>query len=112
MLFRLTFAGKERNLAKQLQRAGKVSKAISNQPVLLPGLEIYLDAFFELNNERSQNGFIPTLKILEYSRIYGLADDTRDEMVTLIRQMDVAFVNHKNESSRISDAVPAKRQRD
>jgi hypothetical protein len=95
LLYTLSLGGVERNISKQLRQAGAVSKAISNRPVLLPGLQIISEAFWDLHPERDGSKLIPTVSVLQYAREYGLSDETRDEMVTLIRRMDLAYIKHK-----------------
>lgn len=90
-----------------MRQAGQVSKAISNRPELLPGLEIYLDAFYELHSDREDGKLISTFKVLEYARAYEFSSDTRDEMVTLIREMDIAFIAHKRTEAETINADAA-----
>lgn len=86
----------EQNIMKQAQRAGApIPDRIANAPVLQIGLELYLNAFFELDSER-QVGFsilpIPWRSIVNYAQVYGLDDEQQEDLIFLVRKMDNAHI--------------------
>jgi len=87
----------EQNIAVQAQRAGApLPDRIANAPELQKGLELYLNAFFELDSER-QVGFsvlpIPWRSIVNYAQVYGFDDEQREDLIFLVRKMDNAHID-------------------
>lgn len=87
----------EQSIAKQAIRAGQpIPERIAQAPKLRFGLLFYLQAFFDLDAERSQGmgiGRIPWSAILSYANYYCLNDESTDDLVYLLRSMDVAHLN-------------------
>lgn len=81
-------------MVKQAMRNGQpIPNRIANAPELQPGLEIYLQAFIELDSERSHvNGVvaIPTLKIIEYAKAFDFNQEQKEDLLYLIRAVDSA----------------------
>lgn len=83
---------------------------IANAPELKKGLGLYLQAFFDLDTERSHaHGItmIPWSRIKEYAEFNNFSDEQADDLFYLIRQMDVAHTNnlrkqHASKSERLS----------
>jgi hypothetical protein len=80
-------------LAAQMERDGvKLPENVANQPVLQSNLIGYLDAFYELDTERS-HGFalvrIPWSRIVAFGTHYGF---DVEELVFFIRKMDDAHL--------------------
>jgi hypothetical protein len=72
-----------------------IPEAIANAPELMMGLELYLDAFFDLNSER-QIGFggagpIPITKVLEYCRLCEFSEDQKEDLLFYLPLMDEAW---------------------
>lgn len=88
--------GVEQNLARQAMRARQpLPTRIANAPRLHIGLELYLEAFFELDSERQQ-GFGPSRIAASAIRSYAAVNDF-DEVQTAtlhycIGQMDAAHL--------------------
>jgi hypothetical protein len=82
-------------IAAQMERDGvELPKQISNQPVLTNDLLVYLDAFYELDTERSHGMSlvrIPWSSIVNYGDRYGF-DIT--ELVFFVRKMDDAHLDN------------------
>jgi hypothetical protein len=82
----------EESVAKQaIQNGMPIPDRIQNAPGLLPGLDIFLGAFFELDSERTHsNGvtMIPASKIHDWADRYRLSDEMREDMIHHIRWMD------------------------
>jgi len=78
---------------------------IKNEPELLPGLEIYLKAFWDLSTCRQMGmglGPIPWLSIQEYVTILGGDEDFQEDFCHYIRRMDgeyLAWCSDKNKAT-------------
>lgn len=72
--------------------------AIQNAPVLLPGLAFYYKAFADLSSCRnmgmSGGGPIPYTAISEYAERNHMDDEDFHTLLTFIRTMDVAYLEH------------------
>lgn len=84
-------------IIQQCVREGsELPKAIKNAPVLLPGLQIYLMAFFRLDTNRSSSfggvGSIPWMAIMDYCDRVGITDEEqREDMEHHIYALDSAY---------------------
>lgn len=82
-------------LAAQMERDGvKLPQSVAIQPLLRSNLICYIDAFYELDTERSHGMAlvrIPWSRIVSYGEYYGF--DT-DELVFFIRRMDDAHLDN------------------
>lgn len=57
--------------------SGKSVKTLENRPILQPGLEVYLDAFTTLRNDRQIGfdvGFIPWNSVVTWCQFHGYTD--------------------------------------
>jgi hypothetical protein len=64
---------------------------MENAPELLPGLELYYDAFYALDSDRPvgmTEGRIPRRSIRDYALDYGFSDEQREFLYYAIREMD------------------------
>lgn len=88
----------EKDIAKQAIRSGQpLPERIANAPSLRFGLNFYLQAFFDLDSERSQGlglGRIPWLAIQEYARFYECDEEQTDCLIYFIRAMDSAHLKN------------------
>lgn len=98
MLYVLELGSTERDIAKQALRSGmQIPDRIKNAPVLRFGLQFYLQAFFDLDSERSQGfglGRIPWLAIKSYAVFYELDEEQSDCLIYFIRAMDSAHLKN------------------
>lgn len=82
----------EQNIAKQAMRANEpLPDRIANAPELAFGLNFYLDAFFDLDAERTHALAptpIPRSSIVAYAKEYELDEDEKEDLIYLIRRMD------------------------
>lgn len=82
----------ERNIARQAIRAGEpIPERIQNAPVLTEGLQLYLDAFFDLDSERSHAvGItpIPWTSIRSYAEAYDFDEDQTEDCFFFVKRMD------------------------
>lgn len=55
------------------------------------GLQLYMDAFFELCGDRGSNNRLQWLSMHAYARALGLSRDEERDMIYLLRQLDMAY---------------------
>lgn len=100
MLLHLVATARLEDLAKQVYRSeGKLPEQLENAPELLPGLYLYLQAFFNLHYERPSGEIlmpIPWSKIKAYGEWLDLDDVQMDRLHVCIRTMDDKFLEVKN----------------
>lgn len=82
----------EQTIAKQAIRAGqKIPARIANAPELNTGLELFINAFFDLDSERS-HAFsispIPWSKIKEYADAFEIEGEMREDLFYFVKSMD------------------------
>lgn len=77
----------------QCQREGlPLPQKIANAPGLHMGLELYYDAFWELNTCRRVA--IPWSEIVRYANEYDLNEEQRIWLSYLVRELDQAYLKH------------------
>jgi hypothetical protein len=94
----------ERDIAKQIVRTGgTLPQRIQNAPTLRKGLELYFNAFFELDSER-QNGMsigrIPFTSMLRYASFYGFDFEQTELLLFYVQQMDNAHIQRLTEKNK------------
>jgi hypothetical protein len=81
-----------------------VPQVLTEQPVLPIGLVMYLEAFYELDSERSHSmgslARIPWSKIIKYGEHYGY---NTEELLFFIRKLDDAHLEQLASSRGGSD---------
>lgn len=91
-------------MVKQAVRSGQpIPDRIQNAPILRFGLNLYLQAFFDLDSERSQGfglGRIPWLAIKQYAMYYELDIEQTDCLIHFIRAMDAAHLKRVEANSK------------
>lgn len=68
---------------------------IANAPELTLGLELYLEGFLDLSSCRSVGmslGPIPWTAMDRYCEVEGIADETRDDFIYLVKGLDVYYL--------------------
>lgn len=97
MIYLLDLSKSERNIVKQsLMARVPIPERIANSPKLAPGLELYLQAFFDLNSERSHGmGLtqIPWSCIKNYAEFYDFSERQTESLFYHVRVMDEANLN-------------------
>lgn len=92
MFYVLELGEIEQNLVKQAIREGQpIPERIANRPTIEPGSELYLQAFFDLDSERSHQynyTSIPFLAIVNYASYLGVDAETADDLVYYVREID------------------------
>ena len=94
----------EKTLLKQAKRFNEpIPDRIKNKPRLGLGLDIYLDAFFDLENDR--NWILGTTAhplpiawgtLIQYAEMYELTGIMREELIYFVRALDNAYIAHLN----------------
>lgn len=87
----------ERQIARQAMQAGEaIPDGILNAPELILGLEMYLQAFFDLDSTRSageQLAPISWLSIKEYARTFDFDEEQTESLFVHVRAMDVSHLD-------------------
>lgn len=99
----------EQTIIKQALRAGQpIPERIANAPELKPGMNLYLEAFLDLDSERG-HAFgperIPLGKIFEYAIAYEFDEEQTEDLVYLVREMDKAHVSNLNRKEKSKQAI-------
>jgi hypothetical protein len=80
-----------------MRLAGEALPAhIAEPPELIAGLDLFLDAFFELDTERNHSfDFmrIPWSSVIAYCNEYAIENEQRDDMIYFILRIDEAHIN-------------------
>jgi len=105
LLYRLDYDHEtEQNILKQAKRFNKpIPERMQNKSDLFIGLELYYNAFFELDTERNHTmGLvkIPRSKIVEYAKEYDFTYEQKEDLIFYITRMDKAHMK------RLSDKLP------
>jgi hypothetical protein len=91
----------ERNVAKQAYRQGQpLPDRIANAPELQFGLQLYLNAFFELDSERSHAMGLTRISwssIKDYAIAYEFDEEQTEDLFFIIKRMDSANLERLNE---------------
>lgn len=91
-MYLLDMAPIEQSIAKQAMRAGQpLPDRIANAPELNQGLQLYIQAFFDLDSERSHAWAptaIPWTSMAAYAKAYELDEEQTEDMFYFVKQMD------------------------
>jgi hypothetical protein len=98
LLYTLEQGSTEEAIIKQAQDAGMpLPKAILNKPELLPGLDLFLDAFMALSSCRylgMGEGPIPWTAIDRYCTVNEIEGSLREELFHHVRSLDGVYLKH------------------
>lgn len=82
----------EQSLAKQAIRAGQpIPDRIANAPELILGLDLFINAFLDLDSERNSGfalGPIPWTKIKEYAQTYDFDLELTEDLIYYVKALD------------------------
>lgn len=86
----------EENVLRQARLAGDpVPDRIANRPQLLPGLDFFLFAFYDLSTER-QAGMgvmpIPWSAMHGYALAHDMSGEDYEDLLYLVRALDTAYL--------------------
>jgi hypothetical protein len=100
----LDFGPVEQNIALQAYRANEpLPDRIANAPELQEGLALYLQAFFDLDSERSSGlslGRIGWLSIRQYALTQKFDEVQTQDLHYFISNMDVAYLERAKEKEK------------
>lgn len=86
-----------------VRRRQPLPDAVQNAPSLLPGLELYLEAYMDLATCRS-TAFaverVPWTAIDQYARRNGIDGEAFDYFLALMREMDQEYIDWMNDKSK------------
>lgn len=106
LLYQLEQGPVQQSVSKTAMRLrGKVPEKFVNGPELLWGLELYFNAFFDLDTERSHsNGwtYIPYSAVAAYAVLWAFDEDQTERLFTHIKAMDSAHIE-RLEANRKKD---------
>lgn len=102
----------EQTIAKQAVRAGQpIPPRIANAPELHVGLELFINAFFDLDSER-QAGFsigpIPWSKVKEYCVAYCFDEDLTEDVFYFVKALDNAHMKRLEAEHKAKSAAKVK----
>ena len=82
----------EQSIAKQAIRSGQaIPDRIANAPELEMGLQLYLQAFFDLDSERTHGmslSPIPWTSIAAYARAFEFDEEQTEDLFYFVRKLD------------------------
>lgn len=91
-MYVLTYGSSEKTILNQARIGGQpIPDFIKNKPELYSGLEVYLQAYFDLDSERTHAygpAGIPTTSMLLYASAFNFDEEQTDDLVYFIRTMD------------------------
>ncbi len=76
--------------------------SIANKPDIIAGLEMYWQAFTDLNTSRElgmAEGPIPWTAIDQWATRHRIVGEDFDRLVIILRGMDAAYLKHRSKSS-------------
>jgi DNA-binding transcriptional regulator YhcF (GntR family) len=105
LAYLLELAPIEQSIAKQAIRSGQeLPERIANASELKIGLNLYLQAFFELDSERSHAmaaTSIPWSSIAAYSKYFDFDEEQSEDLFLFIRKMDAYHLNKISEKMKV-----------
>lgn len=93
----------ESAITKQIKRfGGKAPDRLVSRPTIPVGLAFFVDAFWDLDTERSLVDLepIPWSKIVQYGAYYRLGAEMADDLLYLIRRADNAYLRRMAEKRK------------
>lgn len=100
-------SGKEQNLVKQAKRMGQpIPERIKNKPVLKTGLVLYYDAYFDLDNDRTESHRIPWTVLTQYVDRYKFSETQEECLIYFARSLDDCYVKWLNKKRGNKDGQP------
>lgn len=111
MAYLLELGPIEQNIAKQAMRSGQpIPDRIANAPELEVGLQLYIQAFFDLDSERS-HGMAPTpipwTSIAQYARAFEFDEEQTEDLFFHVRRLDAEHL--KRISAKMESRTKAKK---
>lgn len=102
----------EQAIAKQAFRAGQpLPERIANAPELRMGLQLYIQAFFDLDSERSHTmGLvaIPWSSINAYAKAFEFDEEQTECLFFFIRRLDASHLKRLEAKGKTNGKKPAR----
>ena len=102
----------EQAIAKQAIRAGQpIPERIANAPELRLGLQLFIQAFFDLDSERSHSmGLvaIPWTSINDYAKAYNFDEEQTEDLFFFIRKLDTSHLKRLESKNKANDKKPSR----
>ncbi len=98
--YQLKFGKTEKAILMQARQQGQDPlESIKNAPILLPGLEMYLQAYKTLMSCRGGmgDGEIPWTAVMEYGDRYTMNQDETDRLWEVVTRMDSVYLKWRAE---------------
>jgi hypothetical protein len=90
----------EQSIAKRAYQNGEpMPERIANAPELKLGLQLYLNAFLDLDSER-ELGPIPWSSISNYARTFGFDEEQTADLFYFVRKTDNAVTRKRSEKQK------------
>lgn len=100
----------EQTLARQAYSMRQpMPERIQNAPELNAGLELFLEAFFELDTERTE-GAIPWSSVVRYAEVYQFEEVQFGDLLHHLRTLDPVLMKYRSKKAeeRIKRNAPKK----
>lgn len=114
LLYNLAFGQHERAIARQSAQAREpLPERIANAPQLFEGLELYHNAFFDLDTTRNHsNGFtrISILDTKDYAEAWEFDEEQTAMLLYLVPRMDTELITYLK-SKRVTTSANAEPSR-
>lgn len=106
----LTHGSSEDTIIRQARMARQpIPDFIRNKPELDPGLDVYLQAYFDLDGERT-HAFgptaIPVTSMLQYANAFKFDDDQLDDLIYFVRKMDTENLKRVGKLQKAKKGAP------
>lgn len=96
--------GSQVKALEEIAATGQNVPALNGRPILLPGLEFYLQAYNELLHDRQIGmaaGSIPWSSIVAWAKLHGFdSPDEIDDLINHIRVMERTVREHEEEKDQ------------
>jgi hypothetical protein len=76
---------------------------IANAPELAPGLQLYIDAFFDLDSERSHGqglSQIPWSSITNYAKAFEFDEEQTEDLFFFVKRLDGEHLKRLSDSMK------------
>jgi hypothetical protein len=94
----------EQAIARQAMRAGQpLPDRIANAPELEEGLQLYLQAFFDLDSERTHGmglSPIPWSSMADYARTFDFDGEQTEDLFYFVRRLDSEHLKRLGEKQK------------
>jgi len=83
-----------------LRERRELPKIIAEAPELLLGLDFFYNAFLDLMEDRTVNGFIPWTCIHDYCKAHGYDRETTEDVVYFVKELDRTLHQHQEKTRK------------